>query len=292
MVMDYANSIQAVALRVCKLAPSGIPLVGAQNAIVTSQFTRVSWTPEYETGEEISQKNAAGIECGYYKMADTLKRVNVEVAICQPQPELYEMFADGALLSAANDTPKTVTNKVLTSNVATLTTSAAHGYAIGDTVVVAGVDATFDGTQTVTAIPTTTTFSYAKTSANVVTAAATGTATKQGGVRGWAAPLNTEEPNANGLGLEVWTRAIISGRPASTYPYWRWVFPFVQTRMDGERVLENGNVANAFAGQGLANTSFGDGPNNDWPYTSTSAVQYARDTTAPTGLNDYSAVLA
>ncbi len=68
----------------------------------------------------------------------------------------------------------TVTNKALTSNVATLTTSAAHGFAVGMEIEVTGVDATFNGTYTIATVPTTTTFTYAKTATDVPSAAATG----------------------------------------------------------------------------------------------------------------------
>ena len=71
---------------------------------------------------------------------------------------------------------KTVSNKALTSNVATITTSATHGFAVGDYVVVSGVDATFNGTFLVASVPTTTTFTYAKTASNVTSAAASGSA--------------------------------------------------------------------------------------------------------------------
>ena len=64
-----------------------------------------------------------------------------------------------------------VSNKALTSNVATLTTSAAHGLAVDDQVWVEGVDATFNGKYTVTGVPTTTTFTYAKTASNVTSTA-------------------------------------------------------------------------------------------------------------------------
>ena len=60
-----------------------------------------------------------------------------------------------------------ITNKALTSNVATLTTSAAHGLCTGMVIVITGVDATFNGTYTITGVPTTTTFTYAKTASNV-----------------------------------------------------------------------------------------------------------------------------
>ena len=72
----------------------------------------------------------------------------------------------------------TVSNKALTSNVATLTTASAHGLTVGDSVTVAGVDAVFNGSYTVVATPTGTTFTYAKTNADVTSAAATGTVTK------------------------------------------------------------------------------------------------------------------
>lgn len=66
---------------------------------------------------------------------------------------------------------KTITNKALTNNVATLTTGTAHGITVGAKAVITGVDATFNGTYYVTAVPTTTTFSYAKTATNVTSAA-------------------------------------------------------------------------------------------------------------------------
>lgn len=75
-------------------------------------------------------------------------------------------------------TTASVSNKALTSNVATLTTSSAHGFTTGDSVVITGVDATFNGTYTIASTPTTTTFTYAKTASNVSSAAASGTATR------------------------------------------------------------------------------------------------------------------
>jgi len=75
---------------------------------------------------------------------------------------------------------KTVSNKALTSNVATLTTSTTHGFSVGDIAVITGVDATFNGTYYVKAVPTTTTFTFDKTNANVTSAAATGSVSVSG----------------------------------------------------------------------------------------------------------------
>jgi len=69
-----------------------------------------------------------------------------------------------------------VSLKELTGNVATLTVTgtANHTYTVGETVTVAGVDATFDGAYTITA-RTNTTVSYLKTASDVAQTAAAGT---------------------------------------------------------------------------------------------------------------------
>lgn len=76
-----------------------------------------------------------------------------------------------------------VTNKALTSNVAELTTASAHGLGVGEEIVIAIGDAVFDGTVTTTSGTTGTTIHYAKTHADVTSAAATGTVTKNVEVR-------------------------------------------------------------------------------------------------------------
>jgi hypothetical protein len=64
-----------------------------------------------------------------------------------------------------------ITNKALATNVATLTTATPHGLTVGMTIVIDGVDATFNGTYRITTVPTTTTFTYAKVASNVASTA-------------------------------------------------------------------------------------------------------------------------
>ena len=85
---------------------------------------------------------------------------------------------DGVLLSDEYDVDKvyptitvSINNKALTTNVATLTTTAAHGLATGMEITITGVDATFNGTYRITGVPTATTFTYAKTASNVTSTA-------------------------------------------------------------------------------------------------------------------------
>jgi len=81
---------------------------------------------------------------------------------------------NGVLMSDEYDVDKvfpaitvSINNKALTSNVATLTTTATHGLCTGMEITITGVDATFNGTYRITSVPTTTTFTYAKTASNV-----------------------------------------------------------------------------------------------------------------------------
>jgi len=80
-----------------------------------------------------------------------------------------------ATFNTLNSYTFSVSNKSLTSNVATLTTTQAHNYVAGDTVAISGVDATFNGSYVIKSTPTTTTFTYAVTAANVTSVAASGT---------------------------------------------------------------------------------------------------------------------
>jgi hypothetical protein len=92
------------------------------------------------------------------------------------QADTVDLAFIGEYASTVSTITRTVSNKALTSNIATLTTSVDHTYLAGDVVVVSGVDATFNGTYNIIAVPTTTTFTYAKANANVTSAVATGSA--------------------------------------------------------------------------------------------------------------------
>jgi len=76
-----------------------------------------------------------------------------------------------------------VSNKQVTSNVAILTTVAAHGYSVGDLILVRNLGAPFDGEFTVTAVTTSPpyTLRYAVTNANIASTADVGVVFSKGG---------------------------------------------------------------------------------------------------------------
>ena len=211
MAQTHLASVQGAALRVTRLNSNGTTATGASASYVISNFIRLSFTPEYEEGDEITEKTAGGEVCVTYKAADTLKRVNIELAICDPDPEFTELIAGGTLLVS--------------------------------------------GGQSV----------------------------------GYAAALTGVDGNPNGNSVEVWSYGVAAG---TRQKYIRWVFPFVQIKPSGERVIENGLLAVTFEGFGVGNAAWGNGPQNDWNYTSDRAWAYAQEATAPIGLNGYQTALA
>jgi hypothetical protein len=86
---------------------------------------------------------------------------------------------NGILLADEYDVDKvfptitvSINNKARTTNVATLTTTAAHGLCTGMQIVITGVDATFNGEYTITGVPTTTTFTYTTATSGTIASTA------------------------------------------------------------------------------------------------------------------------
>jgi hypothetical protein len=95
---EYAASIQGVSIRVTRLDSAGNLLNGPGDSYTTSAFMRISFTPEYEEGDEITEKSANGSVCVTFKSPDTLKRITMELAICEPDAELTSLVSGGLLL--------------------------------------------------------------------------------------------------------------------------------------------------------------------------------------------------
>jgi len=109
----------------------------------------------------IAYSNNGVDDAGYIDLGVTSSNFSdPEFTITGPNDGYIFMEAPKVLTS-------TVNGKSLTNNVATLTTPTAHGFRVGMPVVITGVDGVFNGTYTITAIPTTTSFRYAKTNGDV-----------------------------------------------------------------------------------------------------------------------------
>lgn len=206
MATDNAASVSGSHIRVTALDATGKFLETEKASYVTQSFISVSFTPEYEDGDEFTQKNAAGGVCVTFKAPDTLKRINLSVAICDPNPELTSLLGGGVTL---------------------------------------GASAT---------------------------------------VEGWAAPKVGEDPTPNGVAIEVWSKAIVDGKPAATKPYWHWIFPYAKMRESGERVVQNDILATEFEGWSVGNLKFAAGPGAPawaYPQVADRPYSYARTDSVP-----------
>lgn len=115
----------------------------------------------------IAYANNGTDEAGYIDMGITSSNfADPEFTITGPN-DGYIFFEAPKVKTAS------VVTKVLTNNVATLTTSVAHGFLPGQQVVVTGVDGVFNGTYTIATTPTTNTLTYSKTNADVSSTAVT-----------------------------------------------------------------------------------------------------------------------
>lgn len=91
-------SVQACAMRVARLDPTGVPDPGADNLYVTSGLITLTATPVYRPGDEFQLVTACGDLCLDYRDQNRLRRYDVELNICAPDPELTELFAGGTVL--------------------------------------------------------------------------------------------------------------------------------------------------------------------------------------------------
>lgn len=218
---NRAASVQGAAIRVTRLDAAGNLMTGPHDSYVMNAFMRVTFTPEYEEGDEITEKGADGSVCVTYKAADTLKRLTMELAICEPDPEFSALTSGGVLLTRQSDPG-----------------NAASAQSVG-----------------------------------------------------WATTKVGEKPSADGVALEVWSYAVANGRRVAQGQgtYYHWVFPFVSLRQSGDRVIENGLLANTFSGEGLGNINFGEGPDGrwEWPTVADRPYSYARTDWAPVGYSGW-----
>ena len=82
----------------------------------------------------------------------------------------YGVPGSSTTTGSTTTAPAIIVNKQLTSNVATLVTYAPHNFIVGDSITVVSVDSVFNGTYTITVVPTSTSLSYAKTNADIASA--------------------------------------------------------------------------------------------------------------------------
>ncbi len=96
---DGASSVLGQLMRATPLTIEG-EVDTTRPVYVTTGFISASFSTEYEDGDEITEKAANGSVCISYKADDTLKRLNLNLSLCSPDPEAAAVIAGGLVLEA------------------------------------------------------------------------------------------------------------------------------------------------------------------------------------------------
>lgn len=99
---DGASSVLGRLIRITPLTLDGA-VDPTKPVFVTKGFISASFSPEYEDGDEITEKAADGSVCISFKADDTMKRLNFNLSLCSPDPEAAAVLAGGLLIEANPD---------------------------------------------------------------------------------------------------------------------------------------------------------------------------------------------
>lgn len=173
---DGASSILGTWMRVTALDVAG-NIDPNKPVLNTKGFITATFSPQFEEGDEITEKAADGSVCVSFKVDDSFTRVDFSLSLCDVDPEVTALLAGG--------------NVILD-----------------------------DSNQVI----------------------------------GYSSP-EAGSKVGNPVAIEIWSQAIVAGKPASDNPFWHWVFPYVKVRYEGDREIGNSRLANEFTGQGVGNSA-------------------------------------
>lgn len=149
----------------------------ATNRVLVNNVATITTNTAHgiSVGQSIQVKNVSAAFNGEFLVSAVPSTTSVS----------YEVTASNVPSAAIPSGLNTVSQKKIEFYVATLTTSTAHGYSVGQSVTITGVDDpaastySFDGEYTITSVPTSTTFTYVTAGEDVALTSAPGGATSQ-----------------------------------------------------------------------------------------------------------------
>jgi len=99
---DGASSVQGILMRITPLAVEGT-IDTSKPVHWTKGFISLSFSPEVTTGDEIETKAADGSVCVSWKADDSLKRLNLNLSLCNVDPEALILLSGGKALVDGSD---------------------------------------------------------------------------------------------------------------------------------------------------------------------------------------------
>jgi hypothetical protein len=311
---DGAVEIFADIVRFSTLDQNGF--VGAGSATwTTAGLIKATLTPTLESGDDIAIKLASGNLGTMFRHGDMAKYYTFAIDIIRPDQGLEAALAGGtaindstttAVTTPTAPTPTPGTAGVLASGTYSFRVSAYNQY--GETLACASTStgAVTGPTGSVSlSIPATTgavgfkiyfgpsgqelfiarviaaasgATTYVITGSAIPVGAlpAANTTAGPGANVAYAAPNMGVVGNPNGVGVELFGKAVIQGQQVSYLPYWRWCIPGVKNLAQAARDFTNAALQNTFNGQAFPNANWGTGPFGDWNIPTTQVWQRQR----------------
>lgn len=99
MASNCFASLKGLAMRATRVDGCGQILSGANASVVSCGFVSIGMTPNIEDGEEFTQKLANGDLCISEKDASILKFLDLTMAFCEVDPELYELMTGNRVIT-------------------------------------------------------------------------------------------------------------------------------------------------------------------------------------------------
>jgi len=160
----------------------GNPAYGTTNvqrtittAALTSNLVTLTFGSNHglsQVGTLINVQGVSSVYDGLYAVNSfpglntaTYVKTNADIGSASVTPNASAIFNSGVTVGGA------LSNHAVVNNIAIITTSSAHGLAIGDIVQVNSGNAATEGVYVVTAVPSTTLFTYASATATLTSAA-------------------------------------------------------------------------------------------------------------------------
>jgi hypothetical protein len=105
-------------MRVQTVNSCGTPSVGSCVSAVSTGFVSVEMQDQVESGQEIIVQNAAGVLCVNEKSPKQLKWIDVTIAFCNVDPEMFGLITGSTLVLNDAASPAAVGFQTRTSNYA------------------------------------------------------------------------------------------------------------------------------------------------------------------------------
>lgn len=257
-------SVQVCAMRVSRLNPTtGQKISGATNAYVTAAIASIDPKPTYRAGTDLEIPNACGGLVASLKNRDTLKRIDLDVTLKTPDPELEEMLIGSALILGSYGANRTFADGATTSGSAIVTSPALAQFQyadIGRPISGTGIP----GGATIISVQS----PLQATISTNATATGTGVSITISAVAsaslGNTAPRIGVTPSAV-VALEAWSRCLLpNGQQDPVTPWWHYVWPLCSFQK-GDAALNEASHDQVFHGFTTENQNYLNGPFADFP---------------------------